>query len=428
MAAVVVATEAFVFAKLLGPDSYGHYALNGQLVGLILILTTPSAAGYLYAYYRDSRYTLDRYYIGGSIVHYVMAAVAALAILLAIRPHLAVSVAVFAIQALYFVIEPMLRVRNHFAISAVGKAAGSAGALISLVIWLVVSIVGMGRLQQPDLTIALLLMIMGNLGGFTIYYLLVLRAGYLSASIGPQWYSPRNGILIGYGRYVLRMGLPLAIPGIMWLGFTFIDRLFIEWYRPATVLSTYALAWQLSQSALVCLSALNLVSAVRIGEHLSGEPDRLRNRMRRELLRTALVAVLLFMGLMMAAVGLRFTLYTSYSDLAVVTATVSIGYISQAVVASITPYLFYGANYRAMIFGYGSVFLASLAGNVTAIIFELSYAVPLVVTSCALVCMSVGLAIFTWREAQGRGTAQTTPGDLDKSGHNDERKFLASKP
>src|SRR5262245_32780136 len=116
VSAALVACEALVLARLLGPESYGYYALVLQLVTLVLYAVGATAAAYyyLYAYYKDRAHQLDTFYILTSLLHYATTTLLVGLVAFLVWPSLLVSLALFWIQAPYFVTEPMLRVRSRF--------------------------------------------------------------------------------------------------------------------------------------------------------------------------------------------------------------------------------------------------------------------------------------------------------------------------
>jgi O-antigen/teichoic acid export membrane protein len=199
-----------------------------------------------------------------------------------------------------------------------------------------------------------------------------------------------------WARYytILKIGVPLAVPGLVWLVFTYLDRLFIQHYRPATALSTYALAWQLSQSAILTLASLNIVSGVRIGEHISLEPAQLRTELRRQFTRTVAASAISFTALIAVTFLLSRTIYRDYQNLVVITFILSAGYVVYNIWGSVSSLLFYERRNLPMNLGHAVVLLFSLAGNILAIRYNLWYGVPVALTSLALIIFSIWFVLY----------------------------------
>ena len=390
--AFLVVLEAFFFARILGPKSYGSYALIVQMAVFLLFLVVGSGQSYVYAYYKKNDPSLDQFYAAGALGHYLLAVLVAAIFAYFFRPLYIISVVVFLIQAPYFITEPMLRVRNYYALNAFGKGFSSIVTLAITGIWLLWK--GSWVSARLDLSTAFRLMVLGNIIGYAIYYWIIGGKKYLG--IKPLLILKSLGNGQSWARYytILRIGVPLAAPGLVWLVFTYLDRLFIEHYRPATVLSTYALAWQLSQGAILTLASLNLVSAVRIGENVSQEPAQLRTEMRHQFTRTIAASAITFTALIAGTFLLSRTVYRDYHNLVIITFLLSAGYIGYNIWGSVSSLLFYERRILTQNLGHGLVLLVSLAGNILAIRFNLWYGVPVALTSLALIIFSIWFVIY----------------------------------
>jgi O-antigen/teichoic acid export membrane protein len=358
----------------------------------LLFLVPGSGQSYVYAYYKKNEASLDQFYTTGALGHYLLAVLVAAILAYWFKPLFMISIVLFLIQAPYFITEPMLRVRNYYALNAVGKGFSSLVTLAITGIWLLWR--GPRVSTHLDLPTALRLMVIGNLIGYAIYYLIIGGKKYLA--IKPLRILKSFGNGQSWARYysILKIGVPLAVPGLVWLVFTYVDRLFIEHYRPATALSTYALAWQLSQSAILTLASLNIVSGVRIGEHMSHEPAQLRTELRHQFTRTVAASAISFTALIAGTFLLSRTVYRDYQNLVIITFMLSAGYIGYNIWGSVSSLLFYERRNLPMNLGHVLVLLVSLAGNILAIRCNLWYGVPVALTSIALIIFSIGFVIY----------------------------------
>lgn len=399
IAAVVVAAEALLFARLLGPSSYGQYAIIAQIAVLLTFVTLGSNAGYVYAHYRRTEPALDDYYVAGAAVQFI-AGTAVVAVCFAyLRPHFLFGVLLFLIQTPYLLTEPMLRVRNYYSITALGRglpaliAVALAGSYLSL------------RSGPPSLHMdvrpALTIMIIGNLIGYVVYYAVIIRKGYLrfdpittirTLRLPTTWAN--------YWRHVLVPGLPLNASTILIVIFQNVDRLFIEHYRPPSALSVYSLGWQLSQGALLMLTSMNLVSGVRVGERMGGTGPEIRAELLRQFRLTLVAAVLAVSALVGGTILLSQTVYRDYVQLLPITLLVSVGYVAIYVVGSITGLMFYNGRAKELTLGYFAVVVSSFLGNVAAIHWNTWYGVPVAFSSLSLIVLNVWFAIYTYRLAR----------------------------
>jgi O-antigen/teichoic acid export membrane protein len=396
-AVALVALEALAFARLLGPESYGYYALVIQLAALIPVFINPSTTGYIYAYYKDQAATLSAEYLSGALIYYAVVTALLFLAVLAFQPYLALSVLLFWIQALFFLTEPLLRVRNRFVLTTVGRGIGSIVTLVVLLVWLAASAQSS---RQLDLPTAIGLMLAGNVLGYALYLGLLLRLAPLRlprvearalASLGTR--------LRGYWERILRHGLPLATFPVIYALFTYVDRLFIERFRPPEVLSSYALAWQLSQGGLILLTSLNVVAQVRIGEALARDATQLPRELRRQFLRMAAAGVFSFVGVVVAAAVLSMTVYADYAGLLLITTLIAGGYVAINVAGSVTHLLSYEKRLGVLCTSNLVLLAVAIAANALTLYHGLWYVVPIATSCAALIVMSVGLAWLASRLA-----------------------------
>lgn len=399
MAAILVAAETLLFGRLLGPGSYGRYALIVQAAGLLIFAGIGSASGYVYAYYKHPGEHDDNKYLAGAISQHIVIGLLGTAIVSVLDPSLALSGLLFLIYIPYFITEPMLRVRNRFTIAVIGKGLGS---LVTLLLALV--LIGWKSLfGQPtlDLKEGIWVMLLGNFCGYAIYYLslglkreLIIEPRQVIAGIlkAKSW--------VYYWRRVLRQGIPDNLSSVIFLLFSFIDRLFIERYRSPETLSEYALGWQFSQGALLMLSSLNLISGIRIGESLSGDQMNLRGVLRRQLKFTALAGLLAFGGLVGGTMLLNITLFRDYKDLVLMTVLISMGYFAINVVGSVTSLLTYDRRNIQRIIAHIAILVVGLGGNFLAIRYNLWYGVPVLLSSLCLMVLSLWTLMYSYRIAR----------------------------
>ena len=244
-------------------------------------------------------------------------------------------------------------------------------------------------------------LVIGNVLGYLAYYALLARWNVLGINLR-QLASDvsRRETWAGYWRNVLRPGLPLNASTIILYIFTNVDRLFIEHYRSPEALSSYSLAWQLSQGVLLLLTSMNLVSGVRVGERMSGKAAGLIQELRRRFRVTAVVGMSAYLAVAASAWVLSRTLYSDYQDLVAIVLLLSAGYIAMNVVGSVTGVLSFERRAKELNLGYGTALIASIAGNVIAIKFGFWYGVPVALTSLSLITLNVWFAFYTRKVAQ----------------------------
>jgi O-antigen/teichoic acid export membrane protein len=397
VAVALVALEALAFARLLGPESYGRYALVVQMAALIPAFINPSTTGYIYAYYKDQAATLSAEYFSGAVVYYVVVTAVLFGALLAFQPYLVISVLLFWIQALYFLTEPLLRVRNRFVLATIGRCIGSIATLLLVLGWLAT---WAPPSRQLDLSTAVVLLLVGNVIGYALYLVLLLRIARVRLPGLPA--RARGGLRVhlrGYWERILRHGLPLATYPVIYTLFTYVDRLFIERYRPADVLSSYTLAWQLAQGGLIILTSLNVVAQVRIGEALAHDATHLGRELRKQFLRMAAAGGFSFLTILGAAAVLSVTVYADYANLLLVTTLVAGGYVILNIAGSVTHVLSYEKRLSILCASNLALLATALAANALTLYYGLSYIVP-IATSCAgLAVMSAVLVWITSRLA-----------------------------
>lgn len=393
VAAVAVAAEALLLARLLGPDRYGYYAILAQLAVLLTFVTAGSNAGYVYAYYKQTDPALDRSYLA-CLVQQILIGAALLSIgLLIYRPFFAVAVVLFLLQTPYVMSEPMLRVRKYFVVTAVGKALPAVFTLLIVGGWIAWIEMSGGTPSDLTLTAAIGAMLIGNFAGNAVYCVIVARClGIVWRNIVEDLGQRRTWA--AYWRLVLRPGLPLNASTLIIAVLMNVDRLFIEHFRSAGALSVYSLGWQLSQGVMLLLTSMNLVSGVRIGECVAGTPELLLAEVRRQFRLTALACAVVFGGLVTIAWTLSVTFYRDYENLVLVTCLLSVGYMWMNLVGSITGVLFYQRRSALINTGYLVVLAASIIGNLVAVQLGLWYGAAIAITSVALICLNTWFGLY----------------------------------
>ncbi len=396
LAAALTACEALFFARALGPQTFGEYALIQQLVMLMTIGALGHPAGYVYAYFRERESDLDIYYLSGAIAQYVAGGLVASIILVCWRPFYLFSVALYFLQIPYLITEPMLRVRNRFAFTAVGRGLAS---IFSLAAGLLLFQRGQGRL---GINAAIAAVLLGTLLGYAIYYYLIHRSGYLelhpAAVLRGLWNKEHWR---HFGRRILSPGIPLNASSAILIAFNNAPRLFIERYQPAVALSVYSLAWTLSQGAMLMLSSLNLVSAIQVGELMNNSPEKVRDELRAQLLRTGLIGTVSLASLVLLSTVLSHTIYRDYPDLVIITLFLNSGYLVMNIVGSVMGYLFYERKTIQMNCGYGFALLLCVAVNWVLGRAHVWYGYQVISSSLILAALNVWFLFLIYR-AVGR--------------------------
>jgi O-antigen/teichoic acid export membrane protein len=400
LAAAFVIAEALVMAYILGPGQYGPYALVYQIASLLIFCGAGSASGYVFAYYKTPVPELTRYYVAGATVQYLIGAVLFAALFFWIRPLWLFSVILLVISVPFLITEPMLRVRNRFTLTAMPQGLTSFMTLGLLGIVLVQKV--LAKSEGIDLQAALWIMLLGNLFGYVIYYLIASRGWRSPAKIGGVteaiWHS------INWRQYfsnVLKPGLLLNLASVILMLFTFVDRLFIERYQPVEILGIYLFSWQLSQGALLLLTSMNKISGIRIGEQTSRGRVALQRQVGRQFRFTSLGAILSFSMLILGAMFLERTWYAEYEQLALLTLLLSTGYLSLYTVSSVSSVLFYERRQLQLILVYLLLIVLSVSGNVLAIYNQWWFGIPIAITSVSMIFMSILLFIYTKHVVEG---------------------------
>jgi O-antigen/teichoic acid export membrane protein len=393
-AAVVI--EMLMFARLLGPQAFGSYALSIQVVGFLILVGAGSGAGYVKQYYQHQTEPSDieSNYIFGSLVQYLGGGIALLICSWFSGSYLYISSLLLLIQIPYYISEPILRVRNKFVLPAVGRASGSIATVVLTAIVLISG--GKPLISSPhlDLSTGLTLMLLGNMLGYATYYGVIIFGRHIRFSAQRFWQTclDRHS-LYNYWQRIIIPSRIYTIATIVFTAFTYIDRLFLEHNYPKSTLSVYALAWQIAQGVLLLLTALNTISGVRIGESQSQDPISLIKVANRQLKMSAVAGVFSLIVAISASWVLNLTWYRDYEGLTAVTMILSLGYLSSGVIGSVMMLLFFERKYLQVTIAYTSILLISVLGNIISHEYHLSFIYPVSISSIALVAVNLWL----WR-------------------------------
>jgi O-antigen/teichoic acid export membrane protein len=393
-AAVVI--EMLLFARLLGPQAFGSYALSIQVVGFLILVGAGSGAGYVKQYYQHQTEPsdLESNYIFGSLVQYLGGGIVLLICSWVSGSYLYISSLLLLIQIPYYISEPILRVRNKFVLPAVGRASGSIATVVLTAIVLISG--GKQLISSPhlDLSTGLPLMILGNTLGYATYYGVIIFGRHISFSAQKFWQTCINphSLYNYWQRIIIPSGI-YTIATIVFTAFTYIDRLFLEHNYPKSTLSVYALAWQIAQGVLLLLTALNTISGVRIGESQSQDPISLIKVANRQLKMSAVAGLFSLIVAISASWVLNLTWYRDYEGLTAVTMILSLGYLSSGVIGSVMMLLFFERKYLQVTIAYTSILLISVLGNIISHEYHLSFIYPVLISSIALVAVNLWL----WR-------------------------------
>ena len=343
----LMALEALVFARLLGPADYGAYALVQQIALLLSLAALGHPAGFLYSHFRQRDSRVEDYYAPCALVQYSGGAAVA-AIIGVWRPAFLFAAIYYAIQIPQLILEPMLRVRGRYALSGLGRGAGSTGAL------LLVGAFSIAGAAPRSASAAIPILLAGAAAGYGACYCLIaardgwpLAPGVVLATIRDRETWRR------FRRDILRPGVPLNTSSALLLLQNSLPRFFLERFHAQPALGVFSLAWQLSQGAMVMLSSLNAVSSVEIGKQMeSGSPASVSAGLRRQFLRAARAGLAAFAILLAAAFALGATVYRDYPELVPVTAMLNLGYLALNITGSVTAYLFYERRSSILNAGY----------------------------------------------------------------------------
>jgi O-antigen/teichoic acid export membrane protein len=395
-ATAAIALELLLYARLLGPQSFGSYALAVQIVGFLLLVGAGSGAGYVYAYYKTEDKSIEYIYLLGASLQYLVG-VLVLAIFAGFSgSYWLIGSVLLLLQIPYFVTEPMLRVRNQFTLSAIGRASGSMGTIVMTSIVLLLT-----QGSQPflhlkfDLPTGFVLMLIGNFIGYSLYYKTILNSGYIQLDFRILVkLATKISSLYSYWKAIIAPTVFYMLSSILFVSFTYIDRLFLEAYYPKINLSVYSLSWQIAQSVLLLLNSLNIISGVRIGESQSQEPKHLVLVANRQLKYSAYAGLAALGVAMLAGWLLSLTIYSDYEGLLSVTSILAFGYLFYGVSGSITMFLFFENQYLKISILYSVMIAISLIGNLISANYKFSYIYPIFFSSLALVITSLSLLIF----------------------------------
>jgi O-antigen/teichoic acid export membrane protein len=398
LAAILFAVETLLFARLLGPENYGRYALIVQVASLLVFAGIGSGSGYVYSYFRSADKPVDHCYLTGAFVQYALGTVLGIAVLQMFESYLALSGLLFLIYIPYFITEPMLRVRNRFTLVVIGKSLGSLATVtfaLGLLLW-------SARQEQVGISLstAIALVLVGNLSGYAVYYVIIAARIKLFDFPALTRSLFERATWKYYWKQILTPGVPDNLSSVVFLLFSYVDRLFIERYRSPRELGVYALAWQLSQGAILLLNSLNVISGVRVGEIVASDRTKVAGVLHRQLTVTATAALLVFVALVAGTMLLNLTLYADYAGLVKITTILSVGYIAVSISGSVSSLLTYGKRNIERILAHTAVLLVCVLGNVVAVKHGLWYGVPVLVSSTALIMLSVWILRYSNRLAQ----------------------------
>jgi O-antigen/teichoic acid export membrane protein len=391
-----IALELLLYARLLGPQSFGNYALAVQIVGFLLLVGAGSGAGYVYAYYKTEDKNIEYIYLLGATLQYLVG-VFVLAIFAGFSgSYWLIGSILLLLQIPYLVTEPMLRVRNQFTLPAIGRASGSIGTIV-------ITLIALLLVQGPkpflhlkfDLQTAFMLMLIGNFIGYSLYYKTILSSGYINldfkvlVELSTKFYS-----LYSYWKEIISPTVFYILSSILFVSFTYIDRLFLEAYYLNINLSVYSLSWQIAQSVLLLLNSLNIISGVRIGESQSQEPKHLIWVANRQLKYSAYAGLAALGVAMLGGWLLNLTIYSDYPGLLTVTSILAFSYLFYGVAGSITMFLFFENQYLKISILYSFMIAISLIGNSISANYKFSYIYPVFFSSLSLAITSLSLLVL----------------------------------
>jgi len=168
LVAASVGAETLLLAAVLGPTTYGRYALIAQTASLLIFVGLGTTPGYVIAFYDDQDADLTDTFLAGSLVQWAVGGILAGIALYLYQPFLALSVLLFFIYVPYFVTEPIMRVRNRFTVAALPKGAASLATVVFAgVVLILLKLAGSGSLTLRQ---AIVLMFVGNLAVYGAYY------------------------------------------------------------------------------------------------------------------------------------------------------------------------------------------------------------------------------------------------------------------
>lgn len=326
-----------------------------------------------------------------------MSGLAAAIIVLFIRPLLLAGVAIYFIQIPYLLTEPMLRVREQFAFTASGRGITSLLTMILAGGWILLSERPESAESLMGMREAVIVTLAGHVGGYGLYYAFLRR--FQLASL--RWSSIAGALTvrsswISYWKTILRPGIPLnASSGILSV-FNNVPRFIIERHYSASALSVYSLAWQLSQGAMLVLSSLNLVSAIRVGEKMAHSPSGIRAVLWSQLKVTCLAGASGFFVLLAAAGLLSRFVYRDYEDLPLISVIVNSGYLVMNIVGAVSGVLFYERRSWVLNLGYGGATLVCLAACAAAAAAAVWFGWLAAMASAILAALNIWFLVLTF--------------------------------
>ncbi len=396
----IAAGEAFLFAYILGVDSYGQYAVIMQIANSLVMLGFGNASGYIYAFYKNSLGDNNEVYKLVSLLQYLIGAgVLALALLIA-KPQFLASIFIFLIQVPYLITEPLFRVKNMFVVPVIGKGMGSLMTILLISIFYFSQVnAESGRIS---INTSIMIVLFGNFLGYGIYYLSIFWVRGVKVESLIDFLSLKALIIrdrvVNYWFSIQKPGILISSSSLVFMFFMNVDRLFIEHFHRPEILSVYSLAWQLSQGACLLLTSLNLMSNIRIGQKISGSSTdkELTRLLKKELLITFYTGFSVFVALVCASYILSKLIYKDYYDLVRITALVGGGYLSIYIASAVTGLLTYEGHNLGLVISWAIALCMSLGFNLLSIRYDLWYGNAVAMTSFILILQSLWLIAYTY--------------------------------
>ena len=388
--AAVVALESLLFAKLLGSESYGNYALTVQIVGLLSIIGAGCGAGFLYAYYKDnpdsSSEEVEYTYLIGATTQYITGTVLLFLTGIISKSYITLSCLLLFLQIPYLILLPILRVKNKFNFIPIGKASGSVGTIILATIFLLQTTDKLWS-NQLSLKTGLTLMILGNLMGYLIYYWVIFAGKHYQVSIKKILLFLNTGqkVYSDYFARILSHSYVYTIGSVTFICFTYTDRLFLKHNYSGNALSEYSLSWQIAQSVLLLLNSLNIISGIKIGESISDSSLKITSVVRKQLGMTVLAGLAVFIIAIVGSFVLRVSWYKDYTNLVLITSIISFGYIVYGITGSLNMLIFLEHKMVHFLLASSFALLSSVIGHIVAVRYEIFYIWPVMISSISLV-------------------------------------------
>ena len=388
--AVVVALESLLFAKLLGPESYGNYAFTVQIVGLLSIIGAGCGAGFLYAYYKNdpdsSSEEVEYTYLIGATTQYITGTVLLFLTGIISESHITLSCLLLFLQIPYLILFPILRVKNKFNFIPIGRASGSVGTIILTTIFLLQT---KDKLWSSKLSLqtGLTLMILGNLMGYSIYYWVIFTGKHYQVSRKKILLFLNTGkkVYSDYFAHILSHSYIYTIGSVTFICFTYTDRLFVKHNYSGNALSEYSLSWQIAQSVLLLLNSLNIISGIRIGESISDSSLKITSVVKKQLRMTTLAGLAMFIIAIVGSLVLRASWFKDYTNLVLMTSIISLGYIVYGITGSLNMLIFLEHKMIHFLLASSFALLSSVIGHIVAVRYQIFYIWPIVISSISLV-------------------------------------------